>query len=307
MKKIIYLLLVMLSLFATRSYAQSPIRPSSEAEVNGVVVSFWTVSQWGTSTSSNGKRVERVLINNSTGLYVGYSFTVEQLEDSTKLKVTISPLPETAIDRLREKAWMKEFQKRWPNRTSFEPSPLPSFPEPQVIDVTEVIKLPLWINPETGVQMGDEIHFALPRLKPVRDFNPDEIKLKLSNHRLIINGEVRSGKHTQHDIAGPLPFFSVPGKGRFILSIIPREGYDFKKIGIIDNNRISFSYGGDNYEWVSLQPVLERYDKWYLWVMHDDSFQSNPEASTIPNLNNEGNCCVYGALASTSMLSGSKK
>jgi hypothetical protein len=307
MKNKIYLLLAMLSLCATLSYAQPPELRSAEAEVNGIVVTFWTLGQWGTSTNSNTKRVERVLINNSTGIYVGYSFTVEQLEDSTKLKVTISPLPETAIDRLRKKAWMKDFQMRWPNRISFEPSPLPRFPEPQVIDVTEIIRLPLWINPETGGQMGDEIRFALRRSKPVRDFNLDEVKLKLSNHRLIINGEAHSGNYAQPDIAGPLPFFSVSGKGRFILSLFPHEGYDFKKIGVIDNDRISFSYGGDNYEWISQQPVLDRYDKWHLWVMHDDSFQANRETLAPLNLNNEGNCCVYGALTSASMLPGSKK
>jgi hypothetical protein len=307
MKDKIFLLLVMLALSAAHSYAQAP-ELSSESEVNGVAVSFWTMSKVSTSTSSkNGKHVERVLINNSTGIYVGYSFTVEQLDGSTKLKVTISPLPETAIDRLREKPWMKDFQKRWPNRTSFEPSPLPRFPEPQVIDVTEVIKLPLWVNPETGAQMGDEIRFALPMLKPVRDFSLDDVKLKLSNHRLIINGEVRSGNHAQRDISGPLPFFFVPGKGRFILSLVPHEGYNFQKIGVIEDYKISFSYGGDNYEWVSQLPVLNRYDKCYLWVMHDESFQANRETLATLNLNNEGNCCLYGAFASASMLSGSKK
>jgi hypothetical protein len=306
MKNKIYLLLVMLSLSAARSYAQSP-ELSSESEVNGVAVSFWTLSQVSTSTSSNGKRVERVLRNDSTGIYVGYSFTVEQLGDTTKLKVTISPLPETAIDRLREKGWVKDFQMRWPNRPSFELSPTPRFPEPQMIDVSEVIKLPLWINPETGVQMGDEIRFALPRLKPVRDFNVDDVKLKLSLHRLIINGEVRSGKHAQREIAGPLPFFFVPGKGRFIFSLSPREGYDFQKIGVVENTKISFSYDGDSYEWVSQLPVLNRYDKFHLWVMHDDSFQAGRDAPEISNSNNEGNCCVYGAINSASMLPGSKK
>ncbi|MBO0719673.1 MAG: hypothetical protein J2P41_02565 [Blastocatellia bacterium] len=309
MKNRLYLLLIMLSLCAARMYAQSST--SSWTEVNGVAVTFWTKGETGTSTSSNGKRVERALINNSTGIFVGYSLTVEQLGDSTKLKVTISPLPETAIERLREKDWMKDFQRRWPNRTSFEPSPLPRFPEPQVIDVTEVIKLPLWINPETGAQMGDEIHFELQKLKPVRDFDLDGVKLRLSNHRLKINGEERSGSHAWRDISGPLPFFSVPGKGRFIFSLFPREGYDFQKIGVIDNNKIIFSYEGDNYEWVSHDPVFERFDKWYLWVMHDESYQTSREALDAFNAKvdskNEGNCCIYGALADKSMLPGANK
>jgi hypothetical protein len=129
----------------------------------------------------------------------------------------------------------------------------------------------------------------------------------LSGHRLIINGEVRSGNHAQREITGPLPFFFVPGKGRFIFSLSSHEGYDFQKIGVIDNNKISFSYNGDNYEWVSQQPVLNRYDKWYLWVMHDEGLQTNIEALDSLKLNDGGNCCVYGALNSASMLPGSKK
>ena len=307
MRSSVHLWLAFFWLGATPSFAQAPEFNVSEAEINGAVVTFSTSGTWGTSTNSNGRRVQRILINHSTGIYVGYAFTVEPLGDSTKLKVIISPLPEEAIEWVSEKAWMKEFQKRWPNRTSFEPSPLPRFPEPQVIDVTEVIKLPLWINPETGAQMGDEIRFALPRLKPVRDFDLDEVKLKFSRHRLIINGEARSGSQSQPDLIGPLPFFSVPGRGRFILSLFPHAGSDFKKIGVVDNNKIYFSYGGDNYEWVSQQPVLNRYDKWHLWVLHDESFQPHREALDPSKSNDEGTCCVFGVLANGSMLPGAKR
>ncbi|MBO0800336.1 MAG: hypothetical protein J2P31_16060, partial [Blastocatellia bacterium] len=129
------------------------------------------------------------------------------------------------------------------------------------------------------------------------------------NHRLKINGEERSGSHAWRDIAGPLPFFSVPGKGRFIFSLYPREGYDFQKIGVLDNNKIIFSYDGDNYEWVCQLPVLERYDKWYLWVLHDESYQTSRAALDAFNSDtrNEGNCCIYGALDDGSRLPGANK
>src|SRR5262249_13436066 len=181
-------------------------------------------------------------------------------------------------EQMRDSIWIKKFKMKWPNKSSYDPAPIPRYPEPQVIDVTDIIKLPLWINPETGSMIGDQLRFELEGPRPARDFTIDNVMLKLSGFRLIINGKVRSGDREMGGFAGPLPFFYVTGKGRFILSITPHEGYDFQKIGVIDDNKIGFSYGGDEYEWICRSPVLGHGGKWHLWVMHDDSFQPSRQA-----------------------------
>ena len=126
----------------------------------------------------------------------------------------------------------------------------------------------------------------------------DEVVLKLADHRLFINGEARSGDQPfVEGFAAPLPWFSVPGRGRFIFSIQAREGYDFQKIVVIDDNKITFTHGGDKYEWVSSLPIINQRGKWNLWVLVDPNFEPGKQALDDTNLISKGNCCLYGAFS----------
>jgi hypothetical protein len=51
-------------------------------------------------------------------------------------------------------------------------------------------------------------------------------------------------------------WFYVPERGRFIFSLVPREGYSFEKIGILEGNKIEFVINGERYEWVSGVEIL---------------------------------------------------
>jgi len=234
--------------------------------VNGVVIKFSLFAR-GRATndgveriySVSGNTIERGLINESTGVYVGYALQVERLENSTKLRISVKPLSEKTTRRLNESLWSKRFAEKWPDRQGHDPTPLPRYPEPMIIDMSDVVELTLWINPENGAQIGDRLRFEMDQPIPLRDFTLDEVVLKLTDYRLLINGEVRSGdKPLLGGFVAPLPWFSVPGRGRFIFSIQPHEGYDFQKIGVIDENRISFTHGGDKYEWVSSLPIINQ-------------------------------------------------
>jgi len=283
--------------------------------VNGVVVTFSEFAK-GNATNDGvtpiynieGDTIERTLINESTGVIVGYALRIERLEDSTKLRISVKPLPEESIRRLRDSVWSKKFAQAWPNRPSYDPAPLPRYPDPLIIDMSDTLELALWINPETGAQIGDRLRFEPDQPSPPRDFTLDEVILKLTDHRLFINGEARSGdKPFIGGFAAPLPWFSVPGKGRFIFSIQPHEGHDFQKIGVIDGDKISFTYGGDKYEWVSGQPIINQRGKWNLWVLRDPNFEPSRQALDDTNLISKGNCCLYGALSRVYQLARAKE
>ena len=231
--------------------------------------------------------------------------TIEKLADSTKLRITIKPLPEETIRSLPESTFVKKLGLKFPNRAVLGPAPLPRYPDPQVVSLNDTIKLPLWVNPETGAVIGDQVRFTLDQPRPAQDFTLNDVALKLNGFHLFINKELRSGERGFSGFTGRLPYFYVPGKGRFILSIKAHEGFNFQKIGLIDGNRISFSYGGDEFEWVSREPVLNG-GKWHLWVLHDDSFTPSPDELKDLNLYSNGNCCLYGALGDVSLLPTSK-
>jgi len=64
--------------------------------------------------------------------------------------------------------------------------------------------------------------------------------------------------------------------GRFIFSVMPHPGYDFKKVGVIENNKIKFTLNGENYEWISNTPVIGQGGNWNLYVLYDPSYVPDP-------------------------------
>lgn len=63
------------------------------------------------------------------------------------------------------------------------------------------------------------------------------------------------------------------------MSPFPRKGFDFQKIGTVENNKISFTFNGDNYKFVSTSPVLGSGGKWNVWVLHDSEYRSTFQLS----------------------------
>lgn len=83
---------------------------------------------------------------------------------------------------------------------------------------------------------------------------------------------------------GSVIWIYFPNKGRFIFSPIERPGYNFQRIGVINNKTMSFNYAGVNYKFVSNKPILDSFGKWNLWVMFDPDYQSNSQTSDDKSL-----------------------
>jgi hypothetical protein len=69
-----------------------------------------------------------------------------------------------------------------------------------------------------------------------------------------------------------LLWFYVPDRGRFIFSLVPREGYNFAKIAVLDGNKIEFTVNNEKYEWISSESILPNGGTWNLWVLHDTKY-----------------------------------
>ena len=118
----------------------------------------------------------------------------------------------------------------------------------------------------------DKVHLRdFPRNLP-RDFTLDAVELSIKDYRLLLNGSVVSVGKSTSPVAGALVWFYVQGRGRFIFSLAPRDGYEFQKVGIVDGNRIEFTMGGDRYEWLSASPILTGGGTWNVWVLHDPKY-----------------------------------
>jgi len=119
-------------------------------------------------------------------------------------------------------------------------------------------------------QEGIELAPADPNLVP-QDFTVDDgpVSIKVP-FQLLVNGKNWQG-HTVgwHMDGGSTIWLGLPGRGMYILSLAPREGYDFQKAGAIRNHVITFHGGGEQYEIRTSGPIAGADKAWNLYVLHE--------------------------------------
>ena len=158
---------------------------------------------------------------------------------------------------------------------------LPKYPKPQRVHDGDTIALDLLVNPETGQKIVDYIRVSSERKellfrgwqdpdKQPRDFTMDDVWLQFYNSSLTINGQPFAGNFCVGSWGG-MVWFDLEGKGRYILSIMPHEGYDFRK-GVIRDNLVSFDLGSDKYEIRTSGSILRNDEPFTIYALNDPSF-----------------------------------
>jgi hypothetical protein len=120
-------------------------------------------------------------------------------------------------------------------------------------------------------QQGPEITPANPDLVP-QDFTVDDVPISIKvPFEVFVNGKPWQG-HTigWHitDNNGSTMWLGLPGRGMYILSLGPREGYNFEKAGAVRNNTIAFHDGENEYEIRTSGPILGLDRAWNLYMLH---------------------------------------
>ncbi len=57
------------------------------------------------------------------------------------------------------------------------------------------------------------------------------------------------------------------------MSIFPRKSFNLQKKGIVEDNKLSFTFNGDNYKFVSSSPIIGSGGKWNVWVLYDPNYK----------------------------------
>lgn len=228
--------------------------------------------------------VHRVLVDAGGSFVFGYDLIVEPVAASKQFKISVKPLSAEFEEQLRARQPAGAGTKHGAPQTV---STLPRAADAQLIDDGDAFALDLLVNAQTGVKIVDVVKVSFDRAKlwtapplrrgvPLRDFALGNVELAVSDYKLMINGKLAGGGgKPARGCEGALLWVYVPGRGRFIVSLIPREGYDFQKVGRIEDNKISFTLGGDVYEWTSSAPVVGTGGNWNLWVLHDAAYVSD--------------------------------
>jgi hypothetical protein len=224
--------------------------------------------------------IHRVFIDKESGLFFGYDVKVEPVANTQQIQVSIMPMSASYEQRLRQRA---AFRTRGVNSDFNSPS-LFQTQAAQLLNDGDMLAIDALINQKTGVKIIEIIKASFEEIPlgggsaktdtdPARDFTLDNVELKVFNYRLLVNGEMVAGFGPTGGCSGAVVWFYLPERGRFIFSIKPHEGYDFQRIGMIENNKISFTADGEQYQWISSSPILGINGRFNLWVLRDRDYR----------------------------------
>jgi hypothetical protein len=238
-------------------------KTSGAAELQGVFRSQAFIDE--------NRLLHRVIVD-SAGKYIfGYDLVIQPGVSSKTFTIAVKPLDPEIESKLLKSS---------PDVQSGRIATLPQSAEPQILDDGDSFALDLLVNERTGVKIVDLVKVSFDRgnlwdnnpLTLPRDFTLDAVALKLADYRLLIDGNLVASGKPGTNFGGALIWCYVEGHGRFIFSLVPREGYQFQKVGIIRENKIEFTVKGNHFEWLSDAPILPNGGTWNVWVLHDPKY-----------------------------------
>lgn len=216
--------------------------------------------------------IHRVITDAQQNVVFGYDLWVNA--DPITKKFSLAVLP---ADEAFRRSFLKDFT---PPRPSSAFATFPKSTTPQTLDDGDAVSLDLLVNAESGVKIVDVVSVTFDRStlreshpeSAPKDFTLEAVALGVKNYSLLINGNLVNKSKSSIGCTGALLWLYVPERGRFIFSLVPREGYDFAKIAVLDENKIEFTVNGERYEWVSGASILPNGGTWNLWVLHDTAY-----------------------------------
>ncbi len=231
--------------------------------------------------------IHRVLTDADRRVIFGYDLMVNADPVTRTFSVGVLPADE---------AFRRTFLKDSAQQPNGAFATFPRSARDQVLDDGDAVSLELLVNQESGVKIFDIVRVSFDRsillersfeVAP-KDFTLDAVSLSIKGYQVLIDGKLASRSKPTVSCTGSLLWLYIPERGRFIFSLVPRDGYSFQKIGVLDENRIEFVIDGERYEWVSGLPILPNGGTWNLWVLRDKQytplFSSNKPIPTTPGV-----------------------
>jgi hypothetical protein len=276
---------LLLSLAATALTAEAPfgwreIMSGRTSLHSGVMLRFSSVlAPAGKSEGLGGGGIwarentfHRSMTDRSRGVYFGYDLEIGSGDAKTGYMATFRPLSE-ALD------------------ASLKPLPPPKFPAPQLVHDGDIIALDLMVSPDGAQRLTDYIEIVMHELVPPaatttaapRDYTVDDGPLAFDTSRVTfwVDGRQWQGLSGVTGKPGATFWIAVPGQGRYVLSLVPHEG--FAQLGAVRDNVMAFGDGAQQFEVRFMSPIAGAGKAWNLYVLHDRGYQ--PRANQQGMLN----------------------
>jgi hypothetical protein len=305
MRNRIWALLITLHVLGFVAVAQNPARRQLVLQVsNGAFVSFKSETSatdnkenvdskslasliYSQAVSADNHIIHRVLTDADRRVIFGYDLMVNA--DPLTRKFSLGVLP-------AEEAFRRSFLKDSAQPPNEVFATFPRSATRQILDDGDAVSLELLVNKESGIKIVDVVRVTFDRSilhegsfeAAPKDFTLDAVSLSIKGYQLLIDGKLVSRSKPTVVCTGALLWLYIPQRGRFIFSLVPRDGYSFEKVGVLDDNRIEFVADGQRYALVSGVPILPNGGTWNLWVLRDTQytplFSSDKPIPTPPGM-----------------------
>lgn len=214
----------------------------------------------------------RFFVDPSAQTYWGYDIEVEPLGETGSARLRFKPFSLRA-DQLPKDYHASPSPIHIPGIADFRALPPPQLPT-GTFQSGQVIAVDVLKNLATGQKVVDyiEVEFEptyVPSNAEPRDFQVSDVLIHIFDPYLRVNGTDVPQAIAVADrwLHGKLVWLSIPGHGRFLLSLSPYAGYPFQRSGVVSGSRLSFSWSGDRYDVQTRKQITEVGGNWNLYVL----------------------------------------
>jgi hypothetical protein len=242
--------------FSVSYVVEPPLLPDQHLSVKGQTDVMHTEAKDGRPVIFH-----RFLTDPAAKTYCGYDVEVEPLDKPGSARLRFKPFS------LRADQLPKEY-----HAAGFRALDSPQFPA-ETFQSGQTIAVDVLANPATGQKVVDYIEVSYEPIRIAskaepRDFQVADVILHIVAPSLRLNdAAVPPAIVAAQVIARKLVWLSVPGRGRFLLSLSPHAGYPFQKAGVANGFGLSWAWNGDRYEWRTREFVTESSGAWNLYVL----------------------------------------
>ncbi len=246
--------------------------------------------------SSPGKSYfTRSVMDSVNHEYFGYEVLLVEQQSGTYL-ATFGKLPLSSMEASATAAGSDE----WSIRALV-------LPEPRIVHDGDVIGIELMTDATSGDKLFEDVTIqpfsqratigspipllgrggpgqprerTVPTVEgPPRDFSAADAEMRLSLPRVTLNGAVQptAGRPTP-SVTGNLVWFYIPGRGRYILSLVARPELEFHKAGEVRGGRITLKLNGDAITLECFSEIATGHAPYNLYVLRDSKWEPTAQA-----------------------------
>jgi len=194
--------------------------------------------------------------------------------------------------------------------------PTPTLPAPREIHTGDSIRIDLWQDTAAGQKLADLIRFdqsvplrqhvtmtpgtqpaltRFPETRPVptlpgdaHAYSAEDAELRLAQVRVTVNGELHEAPMRTAAAGGPLVWFHLPKRGRYVLSLASRPELGFVQAGEVRGGSATFTVGNDKFLLESYTSFAPGSAPYFLYVLHDPEW--------APTAANQGDALQFGSV-----------